>query len=62
MTTTCDASEKFGPGDRFLLVTGGTLFAPPAEFEPFRFRRLFGGLCASTIAPTSGEENKKYQN
>lgn len=46
-TTTCDAREKFGPGERFLLVTGGALFAPPPEFDPFRFRRLFAGLCAS---------------
>lgn len=46
MTTTCEANEKFGPGERFLLVTGGALLAAP-EFEPFLFRRLFGGLCAS---------------
>jgi len=46
--TTCDAKEKFGPGLRFLLGTGGVLLAvPPPEFEPFRFRLLFAGLCVS---------------
>lgn len=44
-TTTCDAKLKFGPGDRFLLGTGGALLAPPPEFEPFLFRRLLAGLC-----------------
>ncbi len=51
MTTTCEANEKFGPGERFLLVTGGALLAAP-EFEPFLFRRLFGGLCASSKTNT----------
>lgn len=46
-TTTWEARLKFGPGDRFLLGTGGALFAPLPEFEPFRFLRLFGGRCAS---------------
>lgn len=46
-TTTCDAKLKFGPGERFLLGTGGALFAPLPEFEPFRFLRLFAGLWAS---------------
>lgn len=46
-STTCDAKLKFGPGDRFLLGTGGALFVAPPDVEPFRFRRLFAGLCVS---------------
>lgn len=46
-TTTWDAKLKFGPGERFLLGTGGALFAPLPEFDPLRFLRLLGGLCAS---------------
>lgn len=49
LTTTCDASEKFGPGDRFLLGTGGVEFATPPPLEPFLFLRLFEGLCASLM-------------
>lgn len=48
-TTTWEARLKFGPGERFLFGTGGALLAPLPEFEPLRFRRLFGGLCASVI-------------
>lgn len=48
-TTTWDAKLKFGPGERFLLGTGGALFAPLPEFDPLRFLRLLGGLCASVI-------------
>lgn len=40
---TCEASEKLGPGDRFLLGAGGALLAAPPEFDPLRFRRLFAG-------------------
>lgn len=40
---TCDANEKFGPGDRFLFGTGGALLAAPPEFDPLRFRRLLAG-------------------
>lgn len=48
--TTCDASEKFGPGDRFLLGAGGpALPAPAPELEPLRFLRLLAGRCASGI-------------
>jgi hypothetical protein len=43
---TCDANEKFGPGERFLLGTGGVLIADP-ELEPLRFLRLLAGLWAS---------------
>ena len=49
LTTTCEASEKFGPGDRFLLGTGGVEFATPPPLDPFRFRRLFAGRWASLI-------------
>lgn len=50
LTTTCDANEKFGPGDRFLFGTGGVEFAPtPPPLDPFRFRRLFAGRWASLI-------------
>lgn len=49
LTTTCDASEKFGPGDRFLLGTGGVEFGTPAPLEPFRFLLLFDGRWASLI-------------
>jgi hypothetical protein len=49
LTTTWDASEKFGPGDRFLLGTGGVEFATPPPLEPFLFLRLFEGLCASLM-------------
>lgn len=48
LTTTCDANEKFGPGDRFLFGTGGVEFAT-APLDPFLFRRLFDGLWASLI-------------
>lgn len=47
LTVTCEASEKFGPGDRFL-GTGGIAFGPAPDVEPFRFRRLFAGRCVST--------------
>jgi hypothetical protein len=43
LTTTCDANEKFGPGDRFLFGTGGVELAT-APLDPFLFRRLFDGL------------------
>lgn len=43
LTTTWDASEKFGPGDRFLFCTGG-VFATAPPLDPFLFRRLFAGL------------------
>lgn len=49
LTTTCEASEKFGPGDRFLFGTGGVELATPPPLEPFRFRRLFAGRWASLI-------------
>lgn len=44
--TTCEAKEKFGPGERFLFGSGGALAAPP-EFEPFRFRLLLAGRWVS---------------
>jgi hypothetical protein len=45
LTTTWEAKEKFGPGDRFLFGTAGVEFAtPPPPLEPFLFRRLFAGL------------------
>lgn len=45
LTTTWDASEKFGPGDRFLLFgAGGVELATPPPLDPFLFRRLFAGL------------------
>lgn len=47
LKTTCDASEKFGPGERFLLGRGGALLAAPPEFDPFRFRRLLAGRWVS---------------
>jgi hypothetical protein len=40
---TCDAKEKFGPGDLFLLGAGVALLAAPPEFDPLRFRRLLAG-------------------
>lgn len=41
---TWDAREKFGPGERFLLLgTAATAFAPPPEFDPFLLRLLFAG-------------------
>jgi hypothetical protein len=45
MKRTCDANEKFGPGERFLLGTGGVFTEP--ELDPLRFLRLLAGLCAS---------------
>ena len=47
LVLTCDAKEKLGPGDLFLLGAGGALFAAPPDWEPFRFRRLFAGRCDS---------------
>jgi hypothetical protein len=49
LTTTCEASEKFGPGDRFLFGAGGVEFATPPPLDPFRFRRLLAGRWASLI-------------
>lgn len=49
LTTTWDASEKFGPGDLFLFGAGGVEFATPPPLDPFLFRRLFAGLCASLM-------------
>lgn len=43
---TCDAREKLGPGDLFLLGAGGALFPGP-DVLPFRFLRLLAGLCDS---------------
>lgn len=45
-TLTCDAREKLGPGDLFLLGAGGALFPGPGVL-PFRFLRLLAGLCDS---------------
>lgn len=45
-TLACDAREKFGPGDLFLLGAGGALFPGP-EVLPFRFLLLLAGLCDS---------------
>lgn len=58
LTVTCEAREKFGPGDRFLLGTGGIGFAPAPEFEPFRFRRLLAGRCVSV---NKQESSDKYE-
>lgn len=44
---TCEAKEKLGPGDRFLLGAGGALLATPPDVEPFLFRLLLAGLCDS---------------
>lgn len=49
LTTTWDAKEKFGPGDRFLFGTGGVEFATPPPLDPFLFRRLLAGRCASLM-------------
>lgn len=43
LTTTCDAREKFGPGERFLLGAGGVELVTPPPLEPFLFRRLLAG-------------------
>lgn len=40
---TCDAREKLGPGDLFLLGAGGALLPGP-DVLPFRFLRLLAGL------------------
>lgn len=40
---TCEAREKFGPGERFLFGVGVALFVAPPEFEPLRFRLLLAG-------------------
>lgn len=45
---TCDAKEKFGPGDLFLLGAGGALFPGPGVL-PFRFLLLLAGLWDSKI-------------
>lgn len=47
LVLTCDAKEKLGPGDLFLLGAGGALLAAPPDWEPFRFRRLLAGRCDS---------------
>lgn len=39
---TCDAREKFGPGERFLLGAGGALLPGP-DVLPFRFLLLLAG-------------------
>ena len=52
---TCEASEKLGPGDRFLLPMppppppppGPPPAALPPPAAPFRFRRFFAGLDVS---------------
>ena len=49
---TCEAREKLGPGDRFLLLSPPPALPgpPPAELlpaAPFRFRRFFAGLDVS---------------
>jgi hypothetical protein len=41
---TCDANEKFGPGDLFLLGAGGALFAAAPDCDPLRLRLLLAGL------------------
>lgn len=59
-STTCDAKEKFGPGERFLLGTGGALFAAPPELEPFLFRLLFAGLWVSAMREKRKEPHRVY--
>lgn len=41
---TCEASEKFGPGDRFLVGADGVLFVAALDCDPLRFLLLLVGL------------------
>lgn len=56
LISTCDAKEKFGPGERFLLGAGGALLPGP-EVLPFRFLLLLAGRCDSEKEETYREHN-----